>query len=1192
MKYIYKKRWRDYLSLLLCLCLFFQCFIDPILANDRSADIIGASPLLVRNIITPTGLSGKGQIVGIADSGLDKGSMSDIHPDLQSETGAMPKVVMLKSYTDRTIADDPNGHGTFMAATIAGTGKASQGKYEGIAPGASLYFQALLDQNNNLKVPDLLNDLFRPAYSAGVRIHVDGWGSGTNTYNTSSSQIDSFVYRYPDFLPVFGAGNSGPSNSTLTSEANSKNALVVGSSQVPRPAFDPEARFADQPADSSSRGPTQDGRIKPDLLAPGSALISACSSLVESNYTANSLYTRMGGSSMAAAVTGGALALLREQLNTQLNMPNPSSALLKALLINGAQPQTGNTAEEGFGILDLAATALAIQEGTFKIADEKTRLEEGETKEYKLQVTDTSMPVKVTLAWVDPPAISGSGSALVNNLDLIVQDPSGKSYYGNDFTSQGKADDRNNVEQVSIPLSETGEYTIKVQANKIGSSGGQDFALVYGQTLKKQVIENIDKNEILLLDGTKVNLKTFNLHQVVDGVLVNSAASSQVGSDIYLTSNSAYVFGQTWKTGGIQALPTAEGDLLLEMNTGVREGGYYLDPRAAAGGIMVNGQPAASITDIPPGSELQATINPALQTLWKLEANNQEISGFIAEVNPATREVKLLRDPNTYKLAPWAAISYQDKILDGTARDTPYGSAEQNDLEKLLPGTKVTVQVSPQTQVVQSLMLERPMAIGQVASVNINEEKITLDTGQTYQLFPGTTIYMDRQEVSLEALKAGTWVRALLMPDRPSIIQLQAFSNVSYGRVVYASTQQKSLYIIDSNNQSQDYTFDKQTEVFGYGIPLDSAAIISGSWVRIISDPTEKQAWRVDLAEIDTETVKTLASVNSDTKTLVMSDGSEYTYSSSTRISKGGYCINAEDLRAGEKVDLTTLLSPSPWPQVLAGVEANVSLDQKAPDLEITASALNGVLVLQGYTTADRLYLYRKDGNHERIIVSDGRFSRLYHLLENETDLLVVALDTRSGGMKVSDTEINTYPTVPAVGSFTDISGNWAEKYIKDLVSRKIIAGYGDGSYHPDQSLSRAELLAMIANMQYLTLTVMNEQSNFSDSSDIPWWALEAALAAREQGIISGYPDGSFQPDRDVTRSELAVIIFHLSGTKPKQKWLPYKDLASVPPWARDAFSLMYERGLLNIFTGEYLDPNRPVTRAETAAILDQIYTQ
>jgi hypothetical protein len=485
------------------------------------------------------------------------------------------------------------------------------------------------------------------------------------------------------------------------------------------------------------------------------------------------------------------------------------------------------------------------------------------------------------------------------------------------------------------------------------------------------------------------------------------------------------------------------------------------------------------------------------------------------------------------------------------------------------------------------------MAIGQVQSVNVGENQITLDTGQTYQLFPGTDVYRNKQELSTGAIKTGDWVMALLLPDSQTIIQMQAYSNVSYGRVVYSSSSQKSLYIIDSNNRSQTYTLDKQTEVFGWGIPLDSTAIISGSWVRIISDPTGKQAWRVDLAEIDKETVKILTSVNSGTKTLKMSDGSEYTYSSSTRISKGGYNINAEDLMLGEKVDLTTLLSPSPWLQVLVGVEANVGSDQKVPDLEITARGLNGVLVIQGYSTADRLYLYRKDGSRERIIVTDGRVSRLYSLLENETDLRVVALDTRSGGMKVSDTKVNAYPTQTAVGSFTDTSGNWAEKYIKDLATRKIIAGYDDGSYHPDQLVSRAELLAMIANKQDLTLAFMKEQSifsDFSDFSDIPWWALEAVLVAREQGLISGYPDGSFRPTQAVTRSEIAVIITRLvSNSEPKQEALPYKDSDSIPAWARDAFSQMYERGLLKIFSGEYLEPNRPVTRAEVAAILDQI---
>jgi hypothetical protein len=1162
MRHMYKIKWRLLLPLIICTCILLPFSAGFAWANDRSADIIGSRPLLVKNLLTAIGLSGQGQIVGIADSGLDKGSMTDIHPDLQSKAGTMPRVAFLKSFTDRGTADDPTGHGTFMAATIAGSGQASLGQYQGIAPGASLYFQALLDKNDNLKVPENIGDLFTPAYSAGVRIHVDGWGGGTNTYDSNSAGIDNFIYGHPDFLPVFGAGNNGPGNATLTAEANSKNALVIGSSQVPRPALDPESRYADQIAASSSHGPTGDGRIKPDLLAPGSALISACSSLVDSNFAANPLYTRMGGSSMAAAVTGGALALLREQLHIQRNITDPSSALLKALLINGARHLDGNPTEQGFGLLDSAGTALALKEGTFSLADEKIKLQEGQNAEYKLRVIDSSMPVKVTLAWVDPPAAVGATSALVNNLDLVARDPSGKEYYGNDFNHQGVADKVNNVEQVLINTPIPGEYTITVRAGQMGSAAGQDFALVYGQTLKTQLVQSTDGSQLRLLDGSKVNLDTMRVHQVVDGKLVDATAEVQVGSDIYLNSNTAYIFGQTWKTGGIQALPTAAGDLLLQINPQVEEGGYYLDPRALANAdsIVVNGQTVGSISAIPTGSELTATLDPALQTLWKLEAGYRAIKGFIAGVNPDTRQVKLLGDANNYQLATWAAITYRDKIQDCNAQDRPYGFTEPSDIGKLLPGTSVTLQVSPQNQVVQSLLVDRPLVIGRVVASGGQGETITLDTGNSYQLFPGSSIYRDRALAARADIKAGDLIMAVMLPNSSTIIQVQAFSQVNYGRVVYANPQQKSLFLIDSNNRSQTYVLDKNTEVFGGGIPLQSNSIAAGSWVRVISDPTGTAAWRIDLAEIAEEKTQTVAVIDPDRKRLRMSDGSLYTYDNLTRITKGGCTIAMEDITPGDMLELTTLRTLVSTAPVLAGVEANLRWEQKAPELELTARALNGTLIIQGYTSGDRIYLYRNDGSYERIVPANGNISSLYPLLDNETTLRVAALDSRSGGMEIKDIEINNFP-VQSSGpqTFSDISGHWAAKYINDLASRNIVHGFSDGTFRPDQPLSRAELMVMIAHLKHLTLTNGNAQVPFTDDQDIPWWALEAVWAAREQGIISGFPDGSFQPNQAVTRSEMKSIIAHING------------------------------GVANPFPDEAWQPDRVVTRAEAASILDNL---
>ncbi|NLK52013.1 MAG: S8 family serine peptidase, partial [Syntrophomonadaceae bacterium] len=185
--------------------------------NDRASDIIGTRPITAPGLVTPPGLTGRGQIVGLADSGLDLGSLKDLHPDLQNISGQMPKVVLLKSWSGRATSDDPLGHGTHMAATIVGTGAASDGQFKGIAPGASLYFQALLDGGTQLKPPSDLHQLFYPAYSAGVRVHINGWGGGTCSYGNTAAQIDAFVRRYPDFLPLIAAGNSGPKAHSLTS---------------------------------------------------------------------------------------------------------------------------------------------------------------------------------------------------------------------------------------------------------------------------------------------------------------------------------------------------------------------------------------------------------------------------------------------------------------------------------------------------------------------------------------------------------------------------------------------------------------------------------------------------------------------------------------------------------------------------------------------------------------------------------------------------------------------------------------------------------------------------------------------------------------------------------------------------------------------------------------------------------------
>ncbi|MEN6391384.1 MAG: S8 family serine peptidase, partial [Syntrophomonas sp.] len=761
-----------------------------VLLNDRAANIIGSIPLREAGFLIPEGLTGKGIIVGLADSGLDKGSLTQLPADLQSPSGRIARVVMLRSFAGRQVPDDPIGHGTHMAGTIVGSGEASGGQFKGISPGASLYFQALLDKEGKIKIPVNLEDLFYPAYSAGVRIHVNGWGEDSNIYSSHTAQVDSFVYQHPDFLPIFGAGNDGPGSGTLNSEANSKNALVVGSSQTARPVFSPEAIDAGKAAESSSNGPTRDGRIKPDLLAPGSANISLCSSLINSNYKANPAYTRMGGTSMAASVTGGAAALLEEYLKNNQKIARPSSALLKALLINGARPlQGGNSNKSGYGILDLAGTVLPLKEGSFVIAGGQKDLNRGDSLEYQFQVTDPSRPFKATLAWIDPPSPSGT-PGLVDNLDLEITDPQGKILLGN---SGLKTDQQNNVEQVVIARPLVGKYTIRVRGTDLqGPVWSTHYALVYGQTFKHDVVSKVDPkaNKLYLAGGENLNLGAYSLKGSLNGGTPYSTSSNITsGSDVYIGDKQIYICGGSWESGGIQILQQNKGDLLVEMNPVVRQGGYFLALNSMVS-LLLNGKPVEKAADIPAGAKITAAINPQSQTIWSVNAAYSQVAGYIEALDLENRKIRLLQDSTRYELAPWCAISSQDSFLNSSNSDLPFGAINSTGEDTLAPGVKVSMTVSPSDNKVQTIKAERNVVVDRVSEINSKTGEIKAEAGKTYTVFPGSTIYRDGVAASFKDIRAGDKISGVVLKDLNQFIELQAFSNIVYGRVLYYNPDQ------------------------------------------------------------------------------------------------------------------------------------------------------------------------------------------------------------------------------------------------------------------------------------------------------------------------------------------------------------------------------------------------------------------
>ncbi len=437
-------------------------------------------------------LYGEGQIVAVCDTGLDQGKTSPeaLHDDFEDGNGHS-RVKSIFNLTPAMFNDEPDdifsGHGTHVAGTIMGNGYHSgsqpqldyfpQNASAGIAPKASLVFQAAEDSSTGMLLGLMLDlsQIFAQAQFANARIHSNSWGAASgSTYSTECADVDQFMWDNKDFLIVFAAGNSGVDMDhdgridpySICSPATSKNCLTVGGSESVRSnegytctwgscwpdlyAKDPIASDnlsdnVDGMAAFSSRGPTLDGRYKPDIVAPATNILSVRSS--KASYQGwgvapNKNYMFMGGTSMATPIVSGTAVLIREYL-IKIGIPKPSSALIKAALLNAADtmgsgqygqlssqeiPDINPNNVNGWGRLNLG-NGVYPESPTSIIYKDEDALETSGTINYYFEVMDAQYPLKINLVWTDYPGSPAAQGGLVNDLDLHIIGPNDQRYY-------------------------------------------------------------------------------------------------------------------------------------------------------------------------------------------------------------------------------------------------------------------------------------------------------------------------------------------------------------------------------------------------------------------------------------------------------------------------------------------------------------------------------------------------------------------------------------------------------------------------------------------------------------------------------------------------------------------------------------------------------------------------------------------
>jgi hypothetical protein len=378
------------------------------------------------------------------------------------------------------LTNNSGNHGDHTAGTIFGAGNLDP-KTTGMAPGSTLYVYGAAPLYPGF------NSIPSHYTSPGIRITSTSYSNGCNAgYTSLARTLDIQINQYPALMHVFSAGNAGTDNCGYGAGPGWGN--VTGGHKIAKNVIAvANVTATDALASSSSRGPAHDGRIKPEISAKGTDVVSTIDPHTYASFT---------GTSMSCPGVAGSLAQLYQAYKEINANTEPKGGLMKAVILNTAD-DLGNVGPDfrfGFGRINNLRAVKVIEEGRHFT----NQITQGVTNTHNIIVPPGVKELRVMVYWTDKEGSIGTNKALVNDINTLLTAPSTAVHYPwvlshfphpdslNKPASKG-IDSRNNMEQVSVDNPSPGNYSLSVNGFQI-PFGPQEYFVVYEFLMNEIVV--------------------------------------------------------------------------------------------------------------------------------------------------------------------------------------------------------------------------------------------------------------------------------------------------------------------------------------------------------------------------------------------------------------------------------------------------------------------------------------------------------------------------------------------------------------------------------------------------------------------------------------------------------------------------------------------------------------------------------